>query len=188
MTDKKLTEIVSKIVELLTPIESDERLRVIQASLTLLGERFPPSSRQVGGAGAPGFGEDGEVSELPTRARLWMKQHDVSLEELQQVFHLADGAAEMIAGEIPGKNKREKTYSAYILTGLAQLLATGNATFDDKSARSLCESSGCYDPANHSATIANRGNEFTGTKDKGWALTAPGLKRAAALVKEIAKS
>jgi hypothetical protein len=36
--------------------------------------------------------------------------------------------------------------------------------------------------------IKERGNEFTGTKEKGWSLTAPGLKRGAALVKEMTKS
>ena len=110
------------------------------------------------------------------------------MDELQQVFHLGNGDAEVIAGDIPGKNKKEKTYSAYILIGLSKLLSTGSPAFDDKSARALCESSGCYDQANHSVHIKERGNEFTGTKDKGWTLTAPGLKRAAVLIKEMTKS
>jgi hypothetical protein len=117
-----------------------------------------------------------------------MKQNEIALEELQQIFHLENGSAEVIAGEIPGKNKKEKTYNAYILIGLAMLLSTGTPSFDDKAARALCESSGCYDQANHSVTIKDRGNEFTGTKEKGWALTAPGLKRAGILVKEMTKS
>ena len=189
MADKKATEIVAEIVDLLTPLESAERLRVIQASLMLLGETLATSSRRVGGdTDGDVEGGDSETSALPVRARTWIKQHGVSLEELQQVFHLQDGSVDVIAGEIPGKNKKEKTLNAYILVGLAKLLSTGSAAFDDKSARALCVSSGCYDESNHSSTIRDKGNEFAGTKDSGWTLTAPGLKRAAGLVKEIAKS
>lgn len=187
MTTKKPTEIVGDIVELLKPFDSVERARVIQASLTLLGDAVPIGQARVG---ADGGAEDdtGEAPALPLRARSWMKQNAISREDLQQVFHLEDGSAEVIAGDIPGKSKREKTYAAYILTGLSKLLSTGSAAFDDKSARTLCESSGCYDPANHSVHIKHRGNEFTGTKEKGWTLTAPGLKRAAALVMEMTKN
>lgn len=188
MTTKKSTEIVSEIVELLTPIDSAERIRVVQASLTLLGETFSSGSRHVDG-GADILGEgDGELSTLPVRARTWMKQNSITGDELQEVFHLADGNADVIAGEVPGKNKKEKTLNAYVIAGLARLLSTGDGAFDDKSARSLCEKFGCYDQANHSSIIKDKGNEFNGNKDKGWTLTAPGLKRAAALVKEITKS
>jgi hypothetical protein len=187
MTAKKTTEIVSEIVELLTPIDSAERIRVVQASLTLLGETLSTSPRHTENGRDPlGEGDD-ELSSLPARARTWMRQNSVTGDELEQVFHITDSSADVIAGEVPGKNKKEKTYSAYVLAGLAKFLATGEATFDDKAARALCETFGCYDQANHSSTIKDKGNEFTGTKDKGWTLTAPGLKRAAALVKELTK-
>jgi hypothetical protein len=35
--------------------------------------------------------------------------------------------------------------------------------------------------------MSAKGNLFTGSKDKGWKLTAPGLKRGAELVKVIAQ-
>jgi hypothetical protein len=186
---KKTTEIVAEIVELLTPLDSAERARAVKASLVLLDESVPGGPPiAFADSAAPALEDSSEMSGLPARARTWMKQNGVSLEELQQIFHMADGSGEVIAGEIPGKIKKEKTYNAYILTGLAKLLSTGAAAFDDKTARALCESSGCYDQANHSVTIKDRGNEFTGTKERGWTLTAPGLKRAATLVKEMTKS
>lgn len=187
MTNKKTTEIVAEIVELLTPLAPEERTRAIRASLVLLGEGLPEGQSQSSvGASNSGFEADDELPGVSARGRIWMKQNGVSQQELQQVFHLENGSAEVIA-EIPGKNKKEKTYNVYVLIGLANLLVTGSAIFDDKSARALCESAGCYDQANHAVTIKDRGNEFTGTKEKGWALTAPGLKRAAVLVKEITK-
>jgi hypothetical protein len=179
MTKNTSIEIAGKIVELLSPLASEERIRIIQASLTLLGETASALPKPALG------GYDGPENTYPVRARAWMKQYAISLENIEQVFHVTEGNAEVIAAAIPGKNKKAQTFNAYILSGLANLLATGEPVFDDKSARSLCEGSGCYDSANHAVNIKNRGNEFTGSKEKGWTLTSPGLKRAADLVKEL---
>lgn len=189
MADKKTTQVVAEIVDLLTPLESAERIRVIRASMMLLDETLPAAPPQAAGLGeAAGNDAIDGVPGMSSRVQAWMKQNSVSAEQLEQVFHFEDSKAGIIAGEIPGKNNKEKTLNAYVLVGLSYFLSTESAAFDDKSARSLCESSGCYDQGNHSYYIKNRGNEFTGTKEKGWTLTAPGLKRAAAIVKEIAKS
>lgn len=172
---------MTKIVEILTPLPSEERARVIRAAMVLLGETA------LGGTSSERSADIATVDTkgLPPRARMWMKQNGVTDEELQQVFHIAEGDVEIIAPHMPGRNKKEQTYAAYILTGIAQLLASGAPTFQDKTARALCSSAGCYDPANHSTHIRDRSNEFTGTKDKGWTLTAPGLKRAAEIIKEL---
>jgi hypothetical protein len=186
MAKNKPADAMMKIVEILEPLPSEERVRVTHAAMVLLGEA--QSSKPLsGGVGAETTTTE-NLETLSPRARVWMKQNNVTSEELEQVFHMKDGAAEVIAAHIPGKNKKEQTYNAYVLTGIAQLLATGDPSFQDKSARGLCERSGCYDSANHSAHIRDKGNEFTGTKDKGWTLTAPGLKRGAEIIKELNKS
>lgn len=118
---------------------------------------------------------------------MWMKQNAIEISELEQVFHIADGISEFIAPRLPGRNKKEQTHVAYIVTGIGQLVVTGSASFDDKLARALCESAGCYDSANHSAYLKDRGNELAGSKEKGWSLTAPGLKRGADIIKDICK-
>ena len=186
MAKNKPMDAMMKIVEILTHLPSEERARVVRAAMVLLGETQSPmtSSRDVTN-GIEVVSGDGV--NLPPRARAWMKQNDIKEDDLQQVFHLTENGAEVIAAHIPGKKKKGQTYNAYILTGIAQMLATGNPIFQDKAARALCESSGCYDNANHSAHIKGRGNEFTGTKEKGWTLTAPGLKRGAELIKELNK-
>lgn len=184
MTKKTSIDMTGKIVELLSPLESEERLRIISASLMLLGEK--PVALGKGSEAEDSTEGDGATT-LPPRARTWMKQYGISVEQTHQVFHLDNGTAEVIAATIPGKNKKEQTFNAYILTGIARLLATGDPSFEDKVARSLCENAGCYDSANHAAYMKSKGNEFTGSKDKGWTLTSPGLKRGAALVQELNK-
>jgi hypothetical protein len=188
MEKNALIDEMTKVVQILTPLSSEDRARLISAAFAILGDEVPNvvSKNVALKVGADAEGSD-PLGDLPVRARAWMKQANISAAELQEVFHLSEGSAEMITA-VPGKNKKEQTYNAYILTGVGQLLLTGNATFSDKAARALCESSGCYDNANHSASIRDRGNEFTGSKEKGWTLTAPGLKRAAEIVKELNRS
>lgn len=184
----KTTDVLTNIVDLLEPIESEERMRIINAALVLLGETATPAKLGIAGTALDNGDFGGNLGELPPRARAWMKQHGLSGGELEQVFNVVDGVAEVIASHMPGKNKKEQTYSAYILTGIAQLITTGNASFLDNDARDLCVRSGCYDSANHATMMRNKGNEFSGTKDKGWMLTTPGLKRGAEIIRELSKS
>jgi hypothetical protein len=177
MGKTKSSDIVGKIVDLLTPLSSEERRRVVSASLTLLGEAT--------NASAATETEDGGTITTSGKAKAWQNQNKITANHLGQVFHCEDGKVEVIVGEMPGKNKKEKTLNAYVLAGIAQLLISGEAKFTDKDARALCSSAGCYDAPNHAATLKAKGNWFTGTKEKGWVLTAPGLKHAATLVRNL---
>lgn len=187
MVDKirkiRTADIVAKVVDILTPLQSDDRQRVIRASLTLLEEDMPDSS-----SGRSKNGGDSGTASLSPRARGWATQNGLSIDDLQQVFHMENGTVEIITPELPGKSNKEKTYNAYILAGISRLLASDRPNFDDKSARAVCESSGCFDVNNHATYLKNKGNEFTGSKSTGWTLTAPGLKRGAALVRELTQN
>lgn len=182
MTVNNTMEIVAKFVELLTPLPTEERQRVIGAALVLLGEN-PPSLQRVG---ADGSGFANEDVNLPQRAQVWLKQNQLTMDTIEEVFHITGSDVDVIAHDMPGKNNKEKTLNAYLLTGIKQLLATGEASFEDKQARALCKSSGCYSEANHATYLKGKGNEMNGSKEKGWVLTAPGLKRSATLIKEAA--
>lgn len=181
MAKTNLSGSVAKIVDILTPLTSEERVRVTKASLTLLGEAV--SGKEL----TENEGESDGAQSLNARAKSWVKQHGISLDELQQVFHVANGSMSVIAADIPGKKKKQQTLNAYVLLGISKLLSTGNPTFDDKEARELCESSGCYDKTNHATHLKGKGSLFTGGKDKGWTLTNPGLKHGVSLIKELSK-
>lgn len=182
MTSKSVTEVVAAIVKELTPLGAEERRRVIQASLVLLGDTPVMSADH-----APDAREDVADPGLSPRARAWTKQNGLSMEDLQQTFHIDGSDCQLIVSAIPGKANRDRVRNAYLLTGAAQLIATGEPRFDDREARVLCERFGFFDPTNHSKYVKG-GNEFTGSKDKGWTLTAPGLKQAALLVSELSRA
>jgi len=186
----KITDVTMKVVKLLTPLDSDGRKKAIKASLTLLGEACVDID--TGGSGsAAGAGDgargSGTLPGLSTKATAWIKQNDLTKSQLEHVFDIDGTSVNVLGGSIPGKSSKEQTISAYILKGIAQLLATGEPTFDDKSARKLCEDLGCYNGPNHAVYMNSMGNSITGSKDKGWKLTAPGLKKGADLIKAMTK-
>jgi hypothetical protein len=178
--------LVTGLYDLLLPVtDADVRKRAVKSALMMLGDDLgfvEQKQKGDGGAAAPDDGGDDHV-EFNAKARTWMRQNNVTTAQLSHAFH----GSEVIAHEIPGANKREKTLNTYILTGVGQLLQTGEARFSDDTARQGCEQHGCYDSNNHSKTInKKRGNAFTGTVKSGWQLTTPGLKIGADLVKTIA--
>ena len=155
MPKTKTTDVLTSIVDLLEPMESEDRVRIINAALALLGESASPAKFGTGTVGE----NAADLGEFSPRAGTWMKQYGISAGELEQVFSVVDGVAEVIATHMPGKDKKEQTYNAYVLTGISKLLSSGVLFFEDKAARALCESSGCYDAANHSTHLKKRKRE-----------------------------
>lgn len=188
----RIAEIAGKMVTLLEPLESQERQKVINASLTILGEAPSEAlgSRASGDARQTTDGDDKSgqgLSGLPAKANNWARQNGLSTAQLEQVFDITGADMTVIASEVPGKSKKEKTHNAFVLQGISRLLASGDPAFDDKAARKLCEDLGCYDAANHSTYMSDKGNLLTGSKKLGWKLTAPGLKHGADLVMQLTK-
>lgn len=182
-----LAEATAKVVEVLNPFSSEERLRIVKASLTLLGDEINTPSAQSRGSKGSEKNEDGgdsEISEVHKLAQQWMRKNGITSEQLEHCFHFDNGQVIPIA--LPGNatSKREQTVNAYIAVGLASYLANGEASFSDANARKFCEQSGCYDIANHITAVKALKNRVTGSKSTGWKLTAPGLSAAADLVKQ----
>jgi predicted XRE-type DNA-binding protein len=183
-TTTEILTATSSLVALLEPLDAADRRKVITAALTVLGDVVEPAAKPNIDNAEDGGGD----SELPPKAKVWMKQNSLSQAQLDHVFHIEDESVHVIASEIPGKGLKEKTINAFVLTGVSKLLQTGEAKFDDKLARDICKTAGCYSNPNHSTYMKDKGNVLSGSKNTGWALTAPGLKAGADLVKEIAGS
>ena len=119
MTRNKPLDAMTQIVAILAPLSSEERVRTVRAAMVLLGETNK-DSRIEGGLEQ----QDAGLGDLPLRARTWMKQYGISTADLDQVFQRTADAMAVI-GSVPGSNKKEQTYNAYLLTGIGQLLLAG---------------------------------------------------------------
>lgn len=186
MPKSDLPSIATELYKLLEPHEPDIRARAIQAAIVMLGgntnvtthqNQFPHDEGEAGG----------KASQMPPKVEAWMRSHGITLEQLEQVFHLYGDVCEVLPSEAPGKNGKEKTINAYILTGIAAFLESGETKFDDKTARGVCRAMGCLNEGNHAYYMKGKGNLLGGTKDSGWMLTGPGLKLGAELIKGLTR-
>ena len=134
MNQNPLTQAVANVVQELTSFSSEDRHRIVAASMTLLGEapaRFVPE----GEADEPRLGQ---VVQFPAKARNWVQQHGLTVEQINQVFHFGDEGPKIIA-HIPGATRKEQVRNAYILCGIGRLLTNGETRFEDTIARGICE-------------------------------------------------
>ena len=174
---KATPETLTTIINLLEPLSSAQRHRIVAAAMMFLGEAAlqKPSRQQEASGGGAGNGNDGGEAEgdYPPQITKWMKQNDVSADELDQVFHFnQDGTFDLL--HAPGKSKKgQKTLNTYTLTGLGKYLAANDRTFDDTTARSFCETSAVSTLVITLPTLKNKGGEFSGDKDlkEGYSLT-----------------
>jgi hypothetical protein len=190
-TPPKITEITTKIIGLLNPLSSEDRHRVMKASFTLLGEKALDAGASSEG-GDPTLGQDGgkggsSGQSGKPRVATWMRSFKLRTDELEHVFDTTTNPVEVIGTNVPGKSKKYQTINAYVLEGIRSLLATGEPSFDDKSARKLCGDLGCFNLANHIVYMKGKGNLMSGSKAQGWKLSAPGLAKGAQLIHEMAK-
>jgi hypothetical protein len=180
MNQKPLTQAVATVVQELESFSSEDRHRIVAASMTLLGEapaRFVPE-------GETDESRLDQRVQFPAKARNWVQQHGLTVEQINQVFHFGDEGPKIIA-HIPGATKKEQVRNAYVLCGIGHLLTKGETKFEDKVARGICESGGFFDSTNHMKYM--KCSEFTGSREKGWVLTAPGMNLGASLVTQLSK-
>lgn len=179
-TTSNIIDVTTKVTNLLTPLNPGDRQRVMKASLTLLGEDAsalqPPGTTTTTAPAGGGKHVNPKVTN-------WMRANALTETQLDQIF---DGG-EVIDLNVPGRFAKEKTINTYVIEGIASLLATGEPTVDDKKARELCSKVGCFNSANHSVYMGQKGNVLSGSKASGWRLTGPGLTKGAQLVKEMTK-
>jgi hypothetical protein len=180
----QLAAATAQIIEVLVPLNSDERTRVFKAALTLLGDSAAAASS------SSRFSKDDiqDASDGPLEASAqalsWMKKNSITRQELENYFHFDRGRAAPIA--LPGNRStnKEKTANTYLMAGLAALFNDSEASFQDAATRGLCRHFGCYDGPNHVANLKAIGDKISGSKITGWKLTAAGLTAAAQLIKE----
>lgn len=180
---QKTIDATAKLVEILGPLDSEQRNRAVSAALVLLGEPNGTHVQQKSDRQRELI-ED-PLPGLSPKASGWAKKHGINVEQLEHVFAIEADGVEVIAARAPGKSKRAQTIESYILCGLASFFKNGDPSFSDEDARDLCRKLGAYDTPNHFNYVKGLGNLVSGSKEAGWKLTNPGLARAAEVVKEL---
>jgi hypothetical protein len=185
----RLPEVMSELYSLLEPLGTEDRQRVVDSALNLLGDKpmthhkhTERSETEVGKEGPPG--DDADWKGFPAEAKRWAKRNGITRDLFDEYFHEKDGKLSVI--NIPDglAGKQKMSVACYLLLGLATYIKAGDAaTFDDEAARKLCETFGAYDSPNHSRIFATMKGQLTGGKKSGWQLTKPGLDAAARLLK-----
>ena len=175
MAEEINTEALTGMIAILKPLGSEERHRLVNSVMIFLGETTPPPRSTAKTGGGEGAEPSAEIDgDYPPQVLAWMRQYEVSADEIDQVFHFKGGTFSI--HDVPGASKKEKTLSTYILTGVGTYLSTNKRDFSDSVAREFCETLGCYDATNHSRILKERGSEFSGDKSSGYSITRSGIK------------
>ncbi len=190
MSEDAALKALNAIVDALQGLESADRKRAVLGALHFLNEDWVPLPQKKTSALPEtnnGRGPSEADDAFPPAVQTWLDRNELTAEMVEQVFAFDNGKVNII-GDVPGKGKRDKSIAIYTLMGLGTFLHTGERLFQDEFARDACSTHSAYDQSNHAGTMREMKNVLTGDKGSGWIITMPGLKKGAAIVKEIIAS
>jgi len=170
-----------RLIEILEPLTPEERRRNINAALAYFGDVAPEAKAKT----TTEASDYEDAGHFPPDVLARMRQNGISPDDAIHVFEFNQGEPFRILA-VPGKGKKAQTLAMYHLVGLGTYLETGKREFTDAVARQYCKDYGCYDQANHATYLSDKNPAVTEDKNSGWLLTVPGIKIAAAMVKEVA--
>src|SRR5438874_1612481 len=102
----KLSKVTTNVVELLNPFASEERQKIINAAMMLLGENDANLPRSGAPKEAQSGAKDGVVG-LAAKATAWVRQNGLTKDQLDHVFDIDGGTVTLIADNIPGKTSKD---------------------------------------------------------------------------------
>ena len=121
-------------------------------------------------------------------AKKWMARNGLQANQLSAIFSLGVDEIDLVAKTVPGKNKKEKMHSVFLLKGVAAYLGTGAARFTHEQLKEACLHYDAFDAANFAVNFKAFASEVSGSKSAGYTLTARGLASATEIVKSVTKS
>jgi hypothetical protein len=131
-----------------------------------------------------GGDEDGLEGISPV-ARKWMIRNGLDAKGLSSIFSLGVDEIDLVAREVPGKNKREKMRSVFLLKGVAAYLGNGAPRFTHEEVKEASLHYRAFDAGNFARALKSFSGEVSGDPNTGYSLTTRGLASATELVKAI---
>jgi hypothetical protein len=126
-----------------------------------------------------------EFTGISPVAQRWIQRNGLRAEQLSSIFSLGGDEIDLVANKVPGKSKRAKMRTVFLLKGVAAYLSGGAARIAHDKVRETCTHYGAYDQPNFSKHLKEFGSEISGSKESGYTLTARGLANAAQIIKEM---
>lgn len=127
----------------------------------------------------------GLLDGISSVARRWITRNGIEPERLTTLFSLGGDEVDLIAKTVPGKNKKERMHSVFLLKGVAAYLGTGAARFTHEEMKEACLHYDAFDAANFAVYFRSLAGEVTGSKNGGYALTPRGIANATEMVKSM---
>jgi len=131
--------------------------------------------------------EDNDENDgISSTAKKWMARNGLEAEKLSAIFSLGIEEIDLVAKSVPGKGKKERMHSVFLLKGVASYLGSGSPRFTHDQVREALIHYDALDSSNFAAFFKTLAAEVSGSKESGYTLTARGLTNATALLKEMA--
>ena len=173
-----LLYVAGKLKIAATTIEKQQELREKQ------GEE-PADARTNENAAESREHEEEDLEGISPVAKKWMARNGLQPKQLSTVFSLGVDEIDLIAKKVPGKNKKQRMRSVFLLKGVAAYLGTGAARFTQEQIKEACLHYDAFDAANFAFHLKSLSSEVSGNKETGYTLTPRGLANATELVKTI---
>lgn len=155
----------------------------IEVSPDLPGEKTDDAIPKKGGSEPDREGAGDELEGISPVAKKWMARNGLEPNALSKIFSLGVDEIDLIAKTVPGKNKKERMHSVFLLKGVAAYLGAGAARFTHEQIKETCLHYDAFDAANFAVYYRSLSADVSGTKDTGYALTPRGLASATEVVK-----
>jgi hypothetical protein len=204
MTQESTTEIEPELVAMgavhaaLKELEPEVQKRVLSwvAAKLKLDYSIPEASMQRrdenergGRPDASAADEQGDTNGVlegvSPVAKKWIARNGLQPTRLSTIFSLGGEEVDLIANTVPGRNKKERMRSVFLLKGVAAYLGTGAARFTHEQMKEACLHYDAFDAGNFAVHLKSFSSELAGTKDTGYTLTPRGLANATEMVKAI---
>lgn len=170
---EKVKEHLNEIISIADECPEKYQVKCFEILLSALVRPEAPSV--VTAAGAPAITKTDFLS-----------RYNISQEECTRVFHFDGTSYSIIVKDLKEREKSKKQVKLALLSGIKELLNTGEAVVSKDALIELCKNYAAYDPKNFAAHMKKQRDLFL-PKDNAWALTMPGQEKAAEVIKELAQ-